>query len=161
MVRYSTWRIYLFQELEGLRDEQVMALRSNQSWIDKYPQLTATNEERQYYLDLLSEFKPQTSRRQDLLSHFVARMLYCHDPANHSKFIDMEKLLLKIKLERRLTTDLSGRLRQMNLLKNLLAFFLKVNPEDFAVSTNDWDLFGHKISHKKDDVADEFAVVPL
>lgn len=105
MVRFSTWRIYLFQELETLREEQIAALRLNQGWIDKYPQLTATKEEREFYLDVLNEFKEKTgrTRMEDMVSHFVCRMLYCHDTTNHSKFVEMEKLVLRIKLERRLT----------------------------------------------------------
>jgi hypothetical protein len=161
MVRYSTWRIYLFQELESLREEQILALRSNQSWLDKYPQLTATKEEREFYLDLLSEFKGDRTRREDLVSHFVCRMLYCHDTANHAKFVEMEKLVLRIKLERRLTGEVKARLRQMDLLKRMLAFFLERRLEDFHVSAHDWEEYGVKIAHRKDESAEEFAVVPL
>jgi DNA primase large subunit len=161
MVRYSTWRIYLFQEFESLRDEQIQALRGNQSWIDKYPQLTATREEREFYIDLLSELKDARTRREDLISHFVCRMLYCHDTSNHAKFVEMEKLILTIKLERRLTADLKSRVRHMELLKRLLAFFLERKPEDFHVPVEDWVSFANKIVHKKDEVAEEFAVVPL
>lgn len=63
MIRYSTWRVYLYQEFESLRQEQITALESNQSWIDKYPQLLSTKEERAFYIDLLSQFKNQTTRR--------------------------------------------------------------------------------------------------
>lgn len=153
MVRFSTWRIYLFQELESLREEQILALRNNQSWVDKYPQLTTTKEEKEFYLDLLSEYKGERTRREDLVSHFVCRMLYCHDTANHAKFVEMEKLVLRIKLERRLTNDPKVRLRQMDLLKRLLAFFLERRVEDFHVSTQDWEDYGMKITHKKDETA--------
>jgi hypothetical protein len=155
MVRFSTWRIYLFQELESLREEQIAALRVNQSWIDKYPQLTATKEEREFYLDILNEIKEKTgrTRMEDMVSHFVCRMLYCHDTTNHCKFLEMEKLVLRIKLERRLTGEIKARLRLMDLLKRLLAFFLECSVEDFHVSALDWEDYGNKIAHKKDESA--------
>jgi hypothetical protein len=87
MIRFSTWRIYLFQEFESLREEQISALKANLGWIDKYPQLTSTKEEREFYIDLLSEFKSDRTRREDLVSHFVCRMLYCYDTSNHAKFV--------------------------------------------------------------------------
>jgi hypothetical protein len=43
MVRYSTWRIYFYQELEAMQSEKVKDLR-NPSWIESYPSLI-TNEE--------------------------------------------------------------------------------------------------------------------
>lgn len=138
MIRYSTWRVYLYQEFESLREEQITALESNQSWIDKYPQLVSTKEEKAFYLDLLSQFKNETTLRQDMISHFICRMLYCYDSNNHSRYIEMEKLILRIKLKRKVTNDVMSRVRQMEVLKRLLAFFLEKKPEDFDVGTIDW-----------------------
>jgi hypothetical protein len=58
-------------------------------------------------------------------------MLYCHDNANHAKFIEMEKTILSIRLNRRLA---SGRKKQMELLKRILSCFLDKPVRDFDVS---------------------------
>jgi len=60
-------------------------------------------------------------------------MLYCYDNANHGKFIEMEKTILKIKLEKSLSKDLKFKKRHMDILKKLLAFFLEKKVEDFTV----------------------------
>ena len=101
-------------------------------------------------MDLLSEFKKERTQREDLISHFICRMLYCYDNANHSKFVEMEKLIIRIKLERRLTSDIKSRVRHMELLKRILAFFMEVKVDQLYVSEEDWRVFGTKISHKKD-----------
>lgn len=59
-----------------------------------------------------------------MISHFICRILYCYDNANHAKFIEMEKSIFKIKLEKSLTKDLKYRKRQMDILKKILSFFL-------------------------------------
>lgn len=41
-------------------------------------------------------------------------------------------------------------MKQMELLKRLLAFFMERRVEDFHVSNQDWEEFGFKIVHKKD-----------
>jgi hypothetical protein len=64
----------------------------------------------------------------------------------------MEKLIFKIKLERRLTNDLKSRVRQMELLKRLLAYFLEKKVDQFHVSEDDWKDFGTKIAHKRDEI---------
>ena len=46
MVRYSTWRIYLFQELEAMSAETLKAIKTSGNWLDKYPRLITTNEEK-------------------------------------------------------------------------------------------------------------------
>jgi hypothetical protein len=50
----------------------------------------------------------------------------------------MEKLILRIKLKKKVTKDVMSRIRQMEVLKRLLAFFLEKKSEDFDVSTTDW-----------------------
>ena len=72
------------------------------SWISKFPHLITSKEQSDYYEDLLNSFKGKTYR-EDIISHFGCRLLYCHDSANHSKFIEMEKLLFRIRLHRRFT----------------------------------------------------------
>ena len=73
-----------------------------------------------------------------MISHFICRMLYCYDSNNHSKYIEMEKLILRIKLKKKVTKDVMSRISQMEVLKRLLAFFLEKKSEDFDVSTTDW-----------------------
>ena len=43
-----------------------------------------------------------------------------------------------------------SRVRQMEVLKRLLAFFLERKSEDFDVTINEWENFSTKITHKKD-----------
>jgi hypothetical protein len=62
----------------------------------------------------------------------------------------MEKLILRIKLKRKVTNDVMSRVRQMEVLKRLLAFFLERKSEDFDVTINEWENFSTKITHKKD-----------
>jgi hypothetical protein len=64
----------------------------------------------------------------------------------------MEKLILRIKLKRKVTNDVMSRVRQMEVLKRLLAFFLEKKPEEFDVATIDWENFSNKITHKKDEI---------
>lgn len=73
----------------------------------------------------------------------------------------MEKLVLRIKLERRLTGEVTDRVRLMDMLKRLVAFFLECRVDDFHVSAYDWEEYGHKITHKKDKSAKEFALMPM
>ena len=46
MVRYSTWRIYFYQELEAMPSEKIKELRTCSSWVEKYPALITNNEEK-------------------------------------------------------------------------------------------------------------------
>lgn len=46
-------------------------------------------------------------------------------------------------------------------MKRILAFFMEVKVDQLYVSEEDWRIFGSKISHKKDEVPEEYAVVPL
>jgi hypothetical protein len=126
MIRYSTWRIYLFQEFESLAAEKITELKkSNANWLEKFQQLVSTREEHEFYSDFLNECRTsKTSSREDIISHFICRMLYSTDSANHAKFIDMEKQILSIRLNRRLSTNTNTRVRLMEILKRLLAFFL-------------------------------------
>lgn len=57
MVRYSTWRIYFYQELESMAPEKVKDLRTCFSWIEKYPNLVANNEEKMFYESLFQSKK--------------------------------------------------------------------------------------------------------
>jgi len=79
--------------------EKIAELKKGSSWIEKYPNLIANNEEREFYTYFLNSKKDEILKK-DLISHFVCRMLYCYDSVNHSKFIDMERQLLAIKLHR-------------------------------------------------------------
>lgn len=65
-------------------------------------------------------------------------MLYCHDSSNHSKFIEMEKLVLSIRLQRANASDQTSKVRQMSLLKDLMAYFLQRKSEDLNVPAEDW-----------------------
>jgi len=125
MIRYSTWRIYFFQELESMPTEKIdLFKKTKDSWIDKYPHLCTTDEQREYYEDLLNDFKEKTYK-EDIISHFGCRLLYCHDGANHSKFVEMERLLFNIRLRRRYSSDSkNSRLSQMVLLKRILGHYL-------------------------------------
>lgn len=87
---------------------------------------------------------------EDMVSHFTCRMLYCYETANHAKFVDMEKLVLRIKLERRLTGEVKEKYRLMDTLKQLVAYFLDRKVDDFHVSAQDWEEYRHKIIHHKD-----------
>lgn len=101
MVRYSTWRVYFFQELEAMASDKIAGLKCGQSWIEKYPHLVTNNEEKKFYGDFLNDKKSDTMR-EDIISHFICRMLYCQDTLNHAKFIEMEKQILSIRLFRKI-----------------------------------------------------------
>ncbi len=139
--------------------EKITALKGNNSWIDKYPNLTPTIEEREFYEDFLNNKKKDTYR-QDIISHFICRMLYCQDSNNHSKFIEMEREILRIRLLRKKAPTM------MNLLKNILGVILDKKSEDFNVPEEDWKNFGHKmirkdINWKYAENINEMALVPL
>ena len=62
-------------------------------------------------------------------------MLYCYDSVNHSKFIEMERQLLSIRLHRRCAKDENSKIRHMSLLKNILSHYLNVEAKSFDVSS--------------------------
>ena len=62
----------------------------------------------------------------------------------------MEKLIFRIKLEKRLTKDLKTRKRQMDILKAMLSTFLEKKAEDFNVPIEDWNTFSSKMAHNKE-----------
>ncbi len=108
------------------------------SWVHRFPHLISSNEQLKFYEDLLNDYKEKTYK-EDNISHFGCRLLYCHDSANHAKFIEMEKLLLDIRLRRRYDPkNKTSRYNQMNLLKNMLASYLGRNPEELNVPQEDW-----------------------
>ena len=69
--------------------EKVKELRK-QIWIESYPSLVTNDEEKKFYSDL---FMPKKGNilKQDIISHFTCRMLYCKEASNHQKFIEMER----------------------------------------------------------------------
>jgi hypothetical protein len=69
-------------------------------------------------------------------------MLYCQDNANLSKFVEMEKEILSIRLHRRVART---KTRQMELLKIILSRFLGKSPRDFDVSAQAWAKYSSKI----------------
>lgn len=99
--------------------------KSSALWIEKLPHLITTDEEESYYTDLLNGIKTKTYR-EDIISHFGCRLLYCHDSANHAKFVEMERLLFSIRMKRSYDAKASShtKIRLMNLLKRMLAYFL-------------------------------------
>lgn len=102
LIRFSTWRIYFFQEMESFREEELKSL-SVLTLREIFPKLASTQEEDTFYSNLLEPFKfKENIFRQDNISHFICRMLYCHDSNNHLKFVEMEKTILAVKLQRNL-----------------------------------------------------------
>lgn len=70
--------------------------------------------------------KHKDTYKEDNISHFICRLLYCHDSSNHQKFIEMEREILRIKLLRQKSKGEGEGL--MNLLKNILSVFLAKTP---------------------------------
>ena len=79
---------------------------------------------------------------QDVTSHFIARMLYCHDSGNHAKFIELEKQILDLRLKRAKTV------RILDLLKQLLGWLLGKKVEEFNVPPEDWLKYKNRIMGK-------------
>ena len=104
--------------------------------------------------------------KQDIISHFTCRMLYCKEPANHQKFVEMERQILSTKLYQQNGIDHYKKQRYMSLLKKLVSFFLRRKVEELHVPAEDWSRFGNKIMHKdmtgkNADTIDMYALVPI
>ena len=91
----------------------------------------------------MKDDKSGKTTREDIISHFICRMLYCYESSNHFKFVEMEKSILKIKLQR--AKHLQARERFMYVLKEMLASFLKEKSSAFEVSEEEWNNYNHKI----------------
>jgi hypothetical protein len=88
MIKYSTWRIYLYNELESISPDRRDNKRTLEKYTTQFPQL-AISEERKHFYNFLdnptgSLENYQDAFRNDNISHFVCRMLYCQEEANSS-----------------------------------------------------------------------------
>ena len=73
-------------------------------------------------------------------------MLYCHDNTHHPKFLEMEKMVLKLRLMRRLVkNDKGSRIKLMKLVKELLGVLTDTPSQKFSISASDWDAYSHRI----------------
>lgn len=104
MIKYSTWRIYLYNELESISPDRRDNKRTLEKYTTQFPQL-AISEERKHFYNFLdnptgSLENYQDALRNDNISHFVCRMLYCQEEATHQTFIEVERRILEGRLRK-------------------------------------------------------------
>ena len=99
------------------------------------------------------------------ISHFICRMLYCQEEANHETFISMEKRILEGKLWRELADgSMYYRKSLMNLLKKILGKFREMDSHEFNISMEEWERLGpqiHFYNIEYMEKMEEFAKLPF
>lgn len=113
MIKYSTWRIYLYNELESVSADRRDVKRNLEKYTTQFPQLAISDQRKQFYDFLykpteLSDKNFKDDFRNDNISHFVCRMLYCQEENNHQSFIEMERRILEGRLRRILRENSTG-----------------------------------------------------
>lgn len=140
MIKYSTWRIHLFNELEAIpidrSDNKNYQLKSFNTM---FPHLVSSSEQKSFYSFLSSPSVRESSAyhtpmRMDNISHFICRMLYCQEEHNHETFLSMERRILEGKIWRELPdNNLYHRRNLMVFLKKLLGRLRDIDPREFNI----------------------------
>ena len=125
MVKYSTWRIFLYNELEGEHFDRRDEKKLGENYCSRFKSLSVSEERKRFYNFV---FVPSGDNRQDYridnISHFICRMLYCQEETTHHSFVAIEKRILEERLLRMLgERTISKKKEVMALLKKLLAIF--------------------------------------
>lgn len=93
MIKYSTWRAHLISELEATPADRRDTKKIGDNYSKQFPQLAYSDDRKQFY-----EFMSQLTQanydkhykdhyRNDNISHFICRMLYCQEETTQITFI--------------------------------------------------------------------------
>ena len=143
MIKYSTWRIYLYNELEGesfdRRDKKIF-----ENYCTRFKNLSVSEERKNFYNFLHTP--SGESSRNDNISHFICRMLYCQEETTHQTFVALEKRILEERLLRMFfDKSQTQRADVMSLMKKMLAIFKGKEFGCYDITQDQWNLYKDKI----------------
>lgn len=133
LIKYSTWRAYLYNELETISHNRRDTKRITKNFVEQFPNLTYSDDRVKFYgfvfrpTDFRKERQREEEReyrqdhRNDNISHFICRMLYCQEEATQGTFVEMEKRILEDRLRRILNnSEHQDRRHLMSMMKIIL-----------------------------------------
>ncbi len=139
IIKYATWRMRLYQELESVSYENLQ--KKTQSTADQiFPKLIQRTEEKQFFMDFLSEYTD--THDEDLISFFICLMLYSRDLRNHETFIKMEKLILSLRLDR-----FGNGPAKMFALKDIASKLTNLSVQSLTISREEYSQNEIRITH--------------